>query len=137
MIVTPELANVDRVEKNIAPPFSLAVTIPLSIDLRHSMMDGYGMIIGLSQFVSYPARDASTTLLAIAKAVGHHTMNLPSFDVSPGNPFIPFPGPDRTIDAMIDDTLHGDGDGHNIEMNRQELLRFCRRVWDKASTAAR
>lgn len=79
MIVTPELTRLETVE-HIAPPMSAAVTIPLSIDLRHSMMDGYVIYVGHSGFAQH-SRDTSGVVKAIAKAVAEHLKTLPAFSV--------------------------------------------------------
>lgn len=68
------------VERKIAPPMSLAITIPLSIDLRHSMHDGYTLYVSRDGFMA-EARDSARVLSAIAKAIGDHLKTLPPFEV--------------------------------------------------------
>lgn len=75
MIVTPTFEGLGRVEQ-IAPPMRAAVTIPLGIDLRHPMLDGYVIYVGLGAFCDY-SRDTPKIVNAIAKAVAEHLKTMP------------------------------------------------------------
>ena len=79
MIVTPETHRLD-VERNLRIPMAAVVTIPLSIDLRHSMHDGYVLYVCHSAF-SEPRRDAPRVVQAIAKAIAKHLETMPPFEV--------------------------------------------------------
>lgn len=79
MIVTPDTHRLD-VESDIRPPLAHAVTIPLSIDLRHPMFDGYVLYVARSAFMD-PSPDADRVVKAIATAIGEHLKTLPPVDV--------------------------------------------------------
>lgn len=80
MIVTPELNGLNRPERNIAPPMQLAITIPLAIDGRHSMHDGYIVYVCQGGF-DLPKRDTPMVLKAIAKAIAEQLGKMPPFEV--------------------------------------------------------
>jgi len=79
MLVTPETHRIE-IEAHIAPPMQLAVTIPLAIDGRHSLFDGYTLYVALGGFHS-ERRESRRVLKAIAKAIGEHLKTLPSVEV--------------------------------------------------------
>lgn len=81
MIVTPETGRVGDVERGIRPPLAFAATIPLSIDGRHSMHDGYVVYVGIGAFTNAPPREARRLTAAIAKAIGEHLKTMPPVNI--------------------------------------------------------
>jgi hypothetical protein len=79
MIVTPEMNGLNRLERNIAPPMAVAITIPLAINLQPSMFDGYTIYVCQSAFTE--KRDTGRVVKAIAKAVANHFMTMTAFEV--------------------------------------------------------
>ena len=81
MIVRPELTGLKRLERDIAPPMRYVITIPLALDGRHSMHDGYVIYVAVGAFTD-PERDQPQVVQAIAAAVAAHLQTLPPLDVT-------------------------------------------------------
>lgn len=91
MIITPETSHINDVE-DIAPPIK-AVTIPLAVDGRHYMHDGFSIYVAWSRFGT-ESRDTRRVLQAIAQAVAVHLETLPPFDPDDPPRLMVVDGPD-------------------------------------------